>query len=149
MRNAKLKRVCQAGIMIGSLLLGLVSHSAHAQLNRTNTQTPIAETTTPQYQKVIYVNPALGKDEPNAGHSNSPWKLLLMPHSKPRREPQFSLLLAAIRQRAVKCSPLVIKQGVVLKGDESNLGQNIVITGGDRYISPTFERQNVAVLAER
>jgi parallel beta-helix repeat protein len=151
MRNAKLKRVCQAEIMIGSLLLtGLVSHSADAQLNRTNTQTPIAETTTPQYQKVIYVNPALGKDEPNAGHSATA-PLETITYALQQAEPGTTIQLApgSYSSESGEVFPLVIKQGVVLKGDESSLGQNIVITGGDRYISPTFRRQNVAVLAEK
>jgi len=65
-------------------------------------------------------------------------------------EPGTTIQLApgSYSSESGEVSPLVIKQGVVLKGDESNLGQNIVITGGDRYISPTFRRQN-AVLAEK
>lgn len=43
--------------------------------------------------------------------------------------------------------PLELKPGVVLKGNESQKGQGVVINGGGRHTSRTFARQNVAIVA--
>ncbi|MDX2256765.1 MAG: S-layer homology domain-containing protein [Pseudanabaenaceae cyanobacterium bins.39] len=43
--------------------------------------------------------------------------------------------------------PLNIPAGVILRGNPDNQGQQIIITGGDRFTSPTFAPQNIAMLA--
>jgi len=82
MRNAKLKRVCQAGIMIGSLLLtGLVSDSAH------DSDEPIHN----------WLN------DDQMGSGNILGNYYLCPTAS-RPGTTIQLAAAAIRQRAVKCS---------------------------------------------
>ncbi|MEN9279067.1 MAG: DUF1565 domain-containing protein, partial [Thermostichus sp. DG_1_5_bins_95] len=44
--------------------------------------------------------------------------------------------------------PIRLKAGLILRGDESKLGEGYLITGGGTYISPTVARQNVTMLAE-
>lgn len=44
--------------------------------------------------------------------------------------------------------PIKIPTGIVLRGNPANQGQEIIISGGDRYISPTFATQNIAMLAD-
>ncbi len=43
--------------------------------------------------------------------------------------------------------PLQIPAGVILRGNEAGKGEGVVISGGGFFISPTFARQNVAILA--
>jgi parallel beta-helix repeat protein len=43
--------------------------------------------------------------------------------------------------------PLIIPTGVTLRGNPANQGLNVVISGGDRFVSPTFAPQNIAMLA--
>jgi parallel beta-helix repeat protein len=43
--------------------------------------------------------------------------------------------------------PIRIPVGVTLRGNTSNQGKDIIISGGGRFISPTFARQNIALLA--
>lgn len=43
--------------------------------------------------------------------------------------------------------PLIIPAGVTLRGNPANQGLNVVISGGDRFVSPTFAPQNIAMLA--
>lgn len=43
--------------------------------------------------------------------------------------------------------PLIIPAGVTLRGNPANHGLNVVISGGDRFVSPTFAPQNIAMLA--
>ena len=44
--------------------------------------------------------------------------------------------------------PLKIPAGVTLRGNPTNQGQEIMISGGGTFISPTFARQNIAMLTE-
>ena len=43
--------------------------------------------------------------------------------------------------------PLTIPDGVTLRGNSANQGQEIIISGGGVFVSPTFARQNIAMLA--
>jgi parallel beta-helix repeat protein len=43
--------------------------------------------------------------------------------------------------------PLLIPAGVTLRGNSANQGQEIIVSGGNRFVSPTFAQQNIAVLA--
>jgi parallel beta-helix repeat protein len=43
--------------------------------------------------------------------------------------------------------PIIIPAGVTLRGNPNNQGQEIIVSGGNRFVSPTFAQQNIAVLA--
>jgi parallel beta-helix repeat protein len=43
--------------------------------------------------------------------------------------------------------PLAIPAGVTLRGNPANQGQDTIISGGGVFISPSFARQNIAILA--
>lgn len=43
--------------------------------------------------------------------------------------------------------PIKLPTGVILRGNPSNQGKDIIISGGGRFISPTFARQDIAILA--
>lgn len=45
--------------------------------------------------------------------------------------------------------PLLIPAGVTLRGNSSNQGQEVIISGGGSFVSPTFARQNVSMLTEK
>ncbi|EFA70677.1 abp3 protein [Cylindrospermopsis raciborskii CS-505] len=45
--------------------------------------------------------------------------------------------------------PIILKQGITLRGDESTKGKTVVISGGGDYNSRSFARQNVTILAEQ
>jgi hypothetical protein len=43
--------------------------------------------------------------------------------------------------------PLRLKQGVSIQGNPRTRGNNILIQGGGTFLSPTFARQNITILA--
>ncbi|PZO44276.1 MAG: hypothetical protein DCF19_03485 [Pseudanabaena frigida] len=45
--------------------------------------------------------------------------------------------------------PIKIPTGVTLRGNPANQGQEVIISGGGGFVSPTFARQNVAMLVEK
>ncbi len=44
--------------------------------------------------------------------------------------------------------PIKIPAGITLRGNPANQGAEVIISGGDRFISPTFANQNIAMLAD-
>jgi len=101
-------------------------------------------------KKVIYVNAATGTD--SAGESGSaeatPDKTIAYALKQAPPGTVIQLAPGSYSDKTGEVFPLVLKPGVTLRGEPANKGQNIVITGGGEYISPTFARQNIAVQAE-
>ena len=144
-------RACQTGLVIGFLSLsGLVSLDTDAKSSSPSPQAQVAKTPTPQNQTVIYVNPDLGKDQPGAGGSaTTPLDTITYALQQAELGTTIQLAPGNYSLQSGEVFPLVLKEGITLQGDESHKGQTTVITGGDRYISPTFARQNITVLAEK
>ncbi len=116
---------------------------AQAQLPTLTAQVPASA--------IIYVNPATGTD--SAGSSGktetAPYKTITYALSQAQANTVIQLAPGSYTDKTGEVFPLVLKQSVTLRGDESTKGQTTVITGGGFYISPTFARQNVTVQAEK
>lgn len=103
----------------------------------------------PANAKVVYVNPVLGSDRPEAGSSEaSPYGSISYALSQAQPGTVIQLAPGSYTNQTENF-PLLLKPGVILKGDESNKGQTVRIIGGGTYISPTFASQNVTILAAR
>jgi parallel beta-helix repeat protein len=112
------------------------------------TLTPIAPV--PTTGKVIYVNPQTGSDSAGANTSEAtPAKTITAALNQAQPGTVIQLAPGNYTSETGEVFPLTIKPGVILRGDESSKGQNIVITGGGNFVSPSFARQNVTVLAEK
>jgi parallel beta-helix repeat protein len=109
----------------------------------------IAQVQIAQVGAIVYVNPNGGQDAPNAGSTNLPYRTIA--YALQTAKPSTTVRLAAGTYSAQtgETFPLVLPQGVILAGDESNRGQTVVITGGGRRVSPTFAGQNMTVWAGR
>lgn len=113
------------------------------------TQAPTPSPQVPASATVIYVNPATGADNPDAGKTETaPYKTITYALNQAQPGTVIQLAPGSYTGQTGEVFPLVIKQSVTLRGDESTKGQTTVITGGGIYISPTFARQNVAVQAD-
>ena len=112
------------------------------------TLTPIAPV--PSTGKVIYVNPQTGSDSAGASTSEAtPAKTITAALNQAQPGTVIQLAPGSYTSETGEVFPLTLKPGVILRGDESSKGQNIVITGGGNFVSPSFARQNVTVLAEK
>jgi len=103
---------------------------------------------TPASGTVIYVNSTTGSDASGAGAAEAtPYKTITYALTKAQPNTTIQLAPATYSTNTGETFPLVIKQGVTLRGDESTKGQATLITGGGLYVSPTFARQNVTIRA--
>jgi parallel beta-helix repeat protein len=113
---------------------------------------PVAEThiaQTPTTAQVLYVNPSAGSDAPTAGRApGSAFRTITFALKQSQAGTEIRLAPGNYTQEGGEAFPLILPRGVKLIGDSQSRGQGIVIKGGGQFISPSFARQMVAVLAE-
>lgn len=107
-------------------------------------QLKLVQAPTNSTEKVIFVNPAV--DGNGDGSESSPFKTITQ--ALQVAEPNTTIALAAgiYSTQSGETFPLKLKPNVTLQGESKTRGSNIIIKGGDIFISPTFARQNVAIL---
>lgn len=103
----------------------------------------------PAGANVIHVNPQTGSDSSGAGSSETaPYRTITYALQQAQAGTVIQLAPGSYTADTGEVFPLVLKQGVILRGDESNKGQTVVVIGGGTYLSPTFSRQSVALIAQ-
>lgn len=95
---------------------------------------------------ILYVNPQSGTDSSDAGKSQIT-AFRSITYALQQATPGTVIQLASGRYNN-ESFPLIVKSNIVLKGNESTKGEGVEIIGGDSYLSPTFARQNVTILAQ-
>jgi len=93
----------------------------------------------------IYINPATGNNQGD-GSATSPYKTLTF--ALPTLKKGGIIILATGNYSNGEVFPLVIPTGVMLIGDVSTRGRNIIITGSGNYTTPTFGNQNITLRME-
>ncbi|MDJ0620209.1 MAG: DUF1565 domain-containing protein [Calothrix sp. MO_192.B10] len=98
---------------------------------------------------VIYVNPEIGSDSDGAGTTaQAPYKTISFALSKAQSGTTVQLAPGNYSAETGEQFPLDVKSGITLRGDDSTKGQATVINGSGTYISRTFARQNITILAQ-
>ncbi|MCY7332225.1 MAG: DUF1565 domain-containing protein [Pseudanabaena sp. CAN_BIN31] len=115
--------------------------------------TPVSSTSlnTPQLAQtntVIFVAPN-GSDTNSGISANQPLRSLT---AAIKKSPQAGTIIqiadGTYTAETGEQFPIKIPTGVTLRGNASNQGKDIIISGGGTFISPTFARQNIAMLPE-
>ncbi len=102
-------------------------------------------TLAPAQAPTLFVSPA-GTDESGAGSQARPFRTISAAlRSNPA--PGTIVQLAPGTYSASETFPLMLPPGVRLQGTPAALGQGVLISGGGRFVSPTFGSQNVAIVA--
>ncbi|MBD1824363.1 DUF1565 domain-containing protein [Cyanobacteria bacterium FACHB-DQ100] len=94
---------------------------------------------------VIYVNPAIGSDSA-LGQANSPLKTITVALDRAAPNSTIVLLPGVYSVETGEVFPIQLKPSVTVQGDPRDRGQNVVIRGGDMFLSRSFARQNVTIL---
>jgi parallel beta-helix repeat protein len=101
----------------------------------------------PSVAQIIYVNPDTGVNTAESGTSaTNPYKTITfaLTQIKPG-----TVIKLAPGNYSSESFPLLLKPGVTLLGDESSKGKTVVIAGGGTYLSRTFAKQNITILADK
>jgi parallel beta-helix repeat protein len=135
-------------LITGGLTLsanGVNAGMVHQQAIAPNVVAQVPATTA----SIIYVNPQTGQDTNGAGTTAAkPYKTITYALNQAQSGTVIQLSPGTYNKDSGEQFPLLIKQGVTLRGDDSSKGQSVLITGSGIYISPTFARQNVAIRAD-
>lgn len=99
----------------------------------------------PSQTQVIYVSSSMGND---SGDGSKSFPLRTIARALKLAEPKTVILLAPGTYSAAtgEIFPLILKAEVTLQGNPFNSGENVIIEGGGDFVSPTFARQNIAIL---
>ncbi|MFN3926782.1 MAG: DUF1565 domain-containing protein [Pseudanabaenaceae cyanobacterium] len=97
-----------------------------------------------QGASMIFVSP-LGNDN-NNGSQGQPLRTITAAVQRAQAGTIIQLVQGTYSQETGETFPIRLPKGVILRGDTSNNGAGIVITGGGRFMSPTFADQNIAIL---
>lgn len=92
----------------------------------------------------IYVNPQSGSDSGSGSSEGSAYRTI---GYAAQQASSGTVIQLAPGQYKVEDSPIQLKSGVILRGNENQQGQGVIISGGGKYISPTFAEQNVTIVA--
>jgi len=146
-KQAASKISLQASLLTALLLLGGGTTTLPARSN----SAPAAQLAqTPVGAKIIYVNPLTGTDSAGAGSSEAaPIRTITYALQQASSGTVVQLAPGSYTNQTGEVFPLVVKQGVTLRGDSSTQGQRVGIIGGGSYASPTSAGQNVTIRAEK
>ncbi|MEN9205937.1 MAG: DUF1565 domain-containing protein [Thermostichales cyanobacterium DRC_bins_46] len=108
----------------------------------------VAVSEIPATAPVLHIDPVNGNDSTATGASTAPYKTITFALSRASGTTILQLAPGEYSPESGEVFPLHLKPGVILRGDESELGANHRIVGGGAYISPTLGRQSIAILAD-
>ena len=97
-------------------------------------------------KNTIYVNPQDGNDS-QAGKKSSPLKTITHALKIAPAGSTIQLANGTYSEDTGETFPIIIKDGITLKGEPHNQGYNTKIEGDGYFISPTGAGQNVAIAA--
>ncbi|BAZ29102.1 hypothetical protein NIES4074_15400 [Cylindrospermum sp. NIES-4074] len=110
--------------------------------------TPTLTAQVPVSTTVIYVNPATGTDRTGVGTTAAaPYKTITFAVNQAQPGTTIQLAPGSYNKNSGETFPILLKEGVTLRGDEASKGQAVLITGGGFYTSRTFARQDITILA--
>ncbi len=98
-------------------------------------------------QKIVFVSPQ-GSDTIGAGAENQAFRTLTAAiAANPQEGTIFQLGAGTYSEATGERFPIRLPKSTVLRGNPNVNGNNVVINGGGRFISPTFASQNIAIAA--
>lgn len=106
---------------------------------------PVSQTESNMTQ--LFVNPIAGNDTTGNGSNGAPFKTITQALKVARENTVIYLASGTYSQQSGETFPLQLKPGITLQGDPPSKGRSIIIQGGGLFISPTFARQNITILA--
>lgn len=113
-----------------------------------NPNSLVAVSEIPATAPVFHIDPVNGNDSTATGASTAPYKTITFALSRASGPTILQLAPGEYSAETGEVFPIHLKPGIMLRGDESQLGVNHRIVGGGAYISPTLGRQSIAILAD-
>ncbi|WP_238993718.1 DUF1565 domain-containing protein [Calothrix sp. PCC 6303] len=131
--------------LAGVVMENLDPKIAIAQTPESSQQTPMGEKTMSQVQ-TLFVNPSIGDDKTGDGSDRTPFKTITQALQAAKGNIVISLGKGTYSQENGESFPLILHPGITLQGDPASKGKNIIIQGGNDYLSRSYGRQNITIV---
>lgn len=143
----KFSHVLRAGLA-ASLLLTSLPLTAVAGLALASNAGAIDVAQVPSTAPIVFVNPSLGTDAPDAGSSEqNAFRTITYALQRAQSGTIIQLAPGSYTRDSGEVFPLVVGQNIRLQGDASTKGSRVLIAGGGTFNSPTFGGQSAAIRA--
>jgi parallel beta-helix repeat protein len=98
-------------------------------------------------QKIVFISPQ-GSDTVASGSQAQTFRTLTAAiAANPQEGSIFQLDAGTYSETSGESFPILLPKGSILRGNPANNGTNVTISGGGRFVSPTFASQNIAIVA--
>lgn len=140
---------------LGRALRTIVENDSVARINPDPEWTPPIDESSPEVAEtqkpaplpiILYVDAKIGSDR-SPGTEAAPLKTITQAISQARKGMTIQVSPGIYRSETGEVFPLKLPLGVTLRGNEENQGQGIQITGGGKFLSPSWAGQNVTLVA--
>lgn len=132
------------GVAGTTLLDANLLSSAEAQTLKPSESNLLGEKSISQVS-VLFVNPSVG-DNKAFGSEAAPFKTITHALQVARPNTVITLAKGTYSAETGEIFPLILKPGVSIQGDTSTKGRDIIIQGGDDYLSRSYGKQNAAIV---
>ena len=134
--------VATALLVVGMTRLAIATPPPLVPVTRSAIQVAQAST------MVLYVNGTLGQDSPTAGKAEaSPLKTIAYALQQAQPGTTIQVSPGNYSEASGEIFPLILKPGIILRGDEATKGQTTTINGGGQVNTVSLARQNVTIFA--
>jgi parallel beta-helix repeat protein len=134
------------GVLLSStLVLQPIAFAANISQSSNRPQLSNQELIAQQGEMAIFVSPN-GADASGAGTQAQPFRTISAALSIAQPGSVIRLAPGTYSAQTGEVFPLKLQPGIQIRG-ESDKGQGTLISGGGRFVSPTFASQNIAMLA--
>lgn len=95
---------------------------------------------------VLFVNPSAGDDTAGSGSERAPFRTITRALQVAAPNTTINLVRGTYSTQTGEVFPLILNSGITITGDSASKGRDIVIQGGDDYLSRSYGKQNVAIV---
>jgi parallel beta-helix repeat protein len=100
-----------------------------------------------QENQLIKVDPENGDDQRGNGSESRPFKTITQALMLAKNGTTIKLASGTYNEESGENFPLIFNKNIILEGDSSNKGKDVIIKGNGAYISPTSAGQYVTIVA--
>lgn len=100
----------------------------------------------PESERILYVDSGAGNNQ-SPGSAEQPFQTIAHALTQANGKTLIQLRPGVYSAKTGEVFPLVLKPGITLAGAPTAQGEDIQVTGGGKFLSPTWAGQNVTIVA--
>jgi parallel beta-helix repeat protein len=145
--KALLYTICHSSVFFLIVFVGVANTGLFGISQKSAVaQTPLGARTMSQVN-LMFVNPSAGDDNTGNGGERTPFRTITQALRQAQPNTVIMLATGTYSEQNGEKFPLILKPGVSLQGDVRNKGRGTLIQGGGEYLSRSYGKQNITIVA--